>query len=972
MNKFITRLLWVLCAFCIASCDDEIDVPFGVVEDIDMFEGEHKSIEIPQGLQEFDSTPFTCYIKASDGTIIKRDGELVYNDDTPVIFMQKGLKDGMYHILYLEYDSAKPTSDKYKKAHFGLGCKVKIEGGKSIVLSKYNSKMKMYGSGTKDDEFIISSYSHLIDLTIAVEDGDEEACNATYRQITDIDMDYASYRCDSNFGWMPIGTAANPFRGTYIGASDGKIHTISNLWATTREMNGVGFFGYLLDAKIDSLNISNAKIMGDVAVGVIAGGVLQSGEERVASTISNCTVSNSVVSGYDELGYRNTMMMGGILGCVDLNSVAMVTSCTVDNTSVSATVNAGGIVGGTGIYTCLSINDCKTTSTSSVTSDYSGAGGMVGSCDTLYVNGCTNEAAIVGARKYSPSESGTAGFGAGGICGGSTISFITGSINKGGVSGYTGVGGIIGSTRITGSGTEADPLVFNNTYLRYCGNEGAVNGHDNVGGLCGEAQFGCYAGYNIGNVSGSGDYISGGVGNTSLAAAHNVVNTGRVTGNNFVSGIVSKTEFGSIAFSQNYGSVLTQNSNSTHAGGICALATNYTVLHHSGNFGNVTGYGNVGGIVGELGHVEDPSTVSHVSAFMVVADLTMAFVVGPAIGQVVETTAGIVKKVIKVGSVSVSLAMAGVDMGLIVYPWVAHYAEEEWDALNTNISESVNENMQKISEKLTQLRGDDGRKYALYSGISPTTITTNYTNATNEQLNYYTTASNDSIINANINDKRDVLAEVVSQEIEKCNKIHSAVAGVAVGINAIVTVAAAVASGGASLVFECMGYAATMVGGAATISQLINESTANAVIVSQCINAGDVSTPDTDKLYRVGGLVGHLADHGQVYDCLNTAGVRGGHLVGTAEKDSEIRRCGSIWMNSSNVSTSANLFYRTYGAEYSDLLILDNISHTDGSTILMEDLTHADAYPWSIGASERWHIPEGAAFAIPYKSEMCN
>lgn len=972
MNKFITRILCMLCIVGITSCNDEIDAPSGNIEGEDSFVGTHKSIEIAEGLHDFEESPFTCYIKAPDGSIIKREGEVVKNEKVATIYMDQGLTDGTYHILYLEYDLAKPTSEKHKKAHYGLGCAVKIENGRSTLLSKYNSKMKMYGSGTKGDEFIISSYSHLIDLTFAIEDGDEEAINANYRQIIDIDMDYASYRCDSNFGWMPIGTASNPFRGTYVGASDGEIHTISNIWATTRDMNGVGFFGYLLDAKIDSLNITNAKMMGDAAVGVVAGVVLQSGDERVSTTISNCTVSNSVVSGFEELGHRNTMMMGGILGCVDLNSVAMVTSCTVDNTSISASVNAGGIVGGTGLYTCLSINDCKTTSSCSVTSDYSGAGGMVGSCDTLLINGCQNEAPIVGARLYSPSESGTAGFGVGGIVGGSTVSYITASINKGSVSGYTGVGGIIGSTRAAGAGTKSDPMMYNNTYLRYCGNEGAVNGNDNVGGLCGEAQFGCYGGYNTGNVTGKGNYVSGGVANTSLAVAHNTVNTGNISGQNFVSGVVSKTEFGSVAFSQNYGSV-TAKSGSTHTGGVCAIATNYSVFHHSGNFGKVTGYGNVGGIVGELGHVDGIDGLTIASTVMVVADMTMAFFAGPIIGMAIEGTAGIVKRVIQTVNVGITMIFAGIDEGLAIYPWTQHYDEEEWDSLTTEISQTVDENIKTIEAKIETLRSDNGRKFALYEGLSAKTITDNYSEVMKEHHSYYTTGSNDSIINANINIKRDDLAAEVKDDMKTTSIIHTALSAIAVAAAAVFTTVATFATGGASTIFTALGMGATLFGSGVSVSSMICDTTENAVIVSQCVNGGDVVTPDADNLYRVGGIVGHLSDHGQVYDCLNTAGVKGGHLVGTAENKSKIHRCISVWKNSTPVSNTANLFYRAYGADYGDLLILDDNTYMPGDgcgTISMSDLTNGSVYPWNVGNGEKWHVPDGASFAIPYKSEM--
>lgn len=922
MNKFITRLLRLLSLVMLlgfTSCEDDVAMPTGDTDVEDVFVGTHRTIAIPQGLNEFPDSLFTCYMTAPDGSTIKRKGEIVYEDKIPTILMETGLKDGIYRLLYLEYKQGKPFNEMFPNAHYGLGCSVKIENGRSHVLNKFNSKMNLYGRGTEAEPFIISSYSHLLDLTFAIEDGDSLACNSVYRQVADIDMNYASYRSDNNFGWMPIGTAANPFRGTYIGAStDGTIHTITNLWATTKDMKGVGFFGYLLDAKIDSLNIVSAKIKGDAAVGVVAGCVLQSGDKRTSSTISNCTVPSSVVSGYNDEGERNTVMMGGVLGCVELNAMAMINSCKVDGTTVSATINAGGIVGGTGLYTNLSINKCETTETSSVTSDYSGAGGMVGSCDTLQIISCKNKAPIVGARCYNPSESGTAGIGAGGLVGGSTVSFITTSINEGSVSGYTGVGGIIGSTRAAGSGTESDPMMYNNTYLRYCGNEGNVSGNDNVGGLCGEAQFGCYGGYNTGNISGKGNYISGGVGNTSLAVVHNSVNSGNISGSNFVSGLVSKTEFGSIAFSHNYGSV-TAGSGSSYAGGVCALATNYSVFHHSGNFGKVTGYGNVGGIVGELGNTDDISGLNIASTVMVAADFASAFIVGPAIGYVIEEVAGVAKYVAQAASIGVTVVLAGIDSGLVIYPWTVHYDEQEWNELITDLRETASDDIAKINSKLKELRGNGNA--VIYEGISNATLKTNYVDVIDSQLEYYTTGSNDSIINANINDKRDELANEVSNSVKTTNIVHTALSAVAIAATAVCSIASAVATGGVSTIFSALGMVSTIFGCGVSTSSLICETAENAVIVSQCVNAGDVVTNDTNNLYHVGGLVGHLGDYGMVYDCLNTAGVRGGHFVGTAESKSEIRRCVSLWKNSSTVSITSNLIYRSHGATYDDLVI---------------------------------------------------
>ena len=188
MRKKIARLLGLFVAFAIVvACDDDIKIPSGDSSDVDLFVGDHKTIEIPEGLQNFTQSHFTCYIKAPDGSVIKRAGELVV-DNIPTIHMDEGLMDGTYQLLYLEYDLENPTSEQFKNAHFGLGCSVKIENGRSIILNKYSSSVGMFGRGTEEDPYIVSSYSHLIDITCGIDDGNDEMIEAVYRQTVDIDM----------------------------------------------------------------------------------------------------------------------------------------------------------------------------------------------------------------------------------------------------------------------------------------------------------------------------------------------------------------------------------------------------------------------------------------------------------------------------------------------------------------------------------------------------------------------------------------------------------------------------------------------------------------------------------------------------------------------------------------------------------------------------------------------------------------
>ena len=91
--------------------------------------------------------------------------------------------------------------------------------------------------------------------------------------------------------WEPIGTQANPFKGTF----DGGDNTISNL--VVEGENNVGLFGYATSATIKNVKINNANVKGTDCVGAIAGQVYST------SLIDNCHVSGLIqVEGQTNVG----------------------------------------------------------------------------------------------------------------------------------------------------------------------------------------------------------------------------------------------------------------------------------------------------------------------------------------------------------------------------------------------------------------------------------------------------------------------------------------------------------------------------------------------------------------------------------------------------------------------------------------------------------------------------------------------
>lgn len=91
--------------------------------------------------------------------------------------------------------------------------------------------------------------------------------------------------------WIPIGTSANPFKGTF----DGGDNTISDLNVVGE--NNVGLFGYADNATIKNVKLENVNVKGTDCVGAIAGQVYST------SLIDNCHVSGSIqVEGQTNVG----------------------------------------------------------------------------------------------------------------------------------------------------------------------------------------------------------------------------------------------------------------------------------------------------------------------------------------------------------------------------------------------------------------------------------------------------------------------------------------------------------------------------------------------------------------------------------------------------------------------------------------------------------------------------------------------
>jgi hypothetical protein len=156
-----------------------------------------------------------------------------------------------------------------------------------------------------------------------------------------------------------------------------------------------------------------------------------------------------------------------------------------------------------------------------------------------------------------------------------------------------------------------------------CSNACAVSGSGRVGGVCGYSPSSSSSSlsfsssitdcHNTGSVTGSGDYVGGVCGYSSISMT-DCHNTGSVSGSRDYAGGVCGYFLGSIIIAcRNAGSVL----GSDGVGGVCGVSTTYTgssFVTACYNTGSVTGTGNgVGGVCG-ISSSYDASTFSSITA----------------------------------------------------------------------------------------------------------------------------------------------------------------------------------------------------------------------------------------------------------------------------------------------------------------------------------------------------------------------
>lgn len=273
----------------------------------------------------------------------------------------------------------------------------------------------MTGSGTSGDPYVIYNVTDLQNMN------NNKA--AYYKLANDIDAS-ATSGWNGGAGFVPVGTVAAPFTGHF----NGNNYTIDGLYINRGSTTHCGMFGYVTEATIGNVTLSDFYVKGQGAVGGLIGYIYQDttvtyirvyGEcLATANGVGGCIgqISDTHTLGYSYVTYcyayatvtstPNTADAGCFIGIAGYGAV--ISSCASDGQSYGH-VDTGGFVGsgGGGMTNCYSrahvyMRDNGTIGGGQYGGGFGGAVGPVVNCYStgmvtcLDVHGCADLGGFTG------------------------------------------------------------------------------------------------------------------------------------------------------------------------------------------------------------------------------------------------------------------------------------------------------------------------------------------------------------------------------------------------------------------------------------------------------------------------------------------------------------------------------------------------------------------------------------------------
>jgi len=401
-----------------------------------------------------------------------------------------------------------------------------------IFIYAQNPVPPSAGDGTVGNPYQIATLDNLYWIANDAANWDEH-----YVQISDIDASpTAGWFPDGSggfYGWVPIGTEAVTFTGSY----NGQNFDITGIYLNRTSIDYTGLFGYLGGDSVFLKNIDLISVNTNGGVnysGGLAGCYWYDGTV-LNPTIENCSVSGTVSGGWG---------VGGLIGTIyEKMNISKCTSSVTINCPDAESV--GCLIG----YNYIGIVSECSSSGNTTGNDYTG--GLIGYNEYGTVTYCFATGAVTGSGNCT-----------GGLIGYHEYSAITGCYASGNVSNPEGyyVGGLVGYNYTWDYGIE-------NSYA-----EGDVSGYSSVGGLVGENQGLISECYSMGNIT-AGGYYSGGLAGKNVNSIADCYSHGNVTGFSSVGGLAGANWYSGNTISNCYSTGTV--SGTTNVGGF--IGSNYYV-----------------------------------------------------------------------------------------------------------------------------------------------------------------------------------------------------------------------------------------------------------------------------------------------------------------------------------------------------------------------------------------------------------
>ncbi len=352
----------------------------------------------------------------------------------------------------------------------------------TIDFTYLNADQFAGGSGTEEAPWLIETAENLDNVRsyLGNDHGDKH-----FLQIADIDLGVAPW--DEGEGWLPIGDEDNAFYGSY----DGGGYEVTGMTINRPESDKQGLFGFLRNAHVTDLGVTDADVLGQTFIGALSGHIFQS---NVSLSYSTGTIegtgnaigglvgrnNQSVIEhSYSHASAEGNGSAGGLVGS---------SNSTIENSYSTGDVTGEDYVGGlVGISTAEATYIFNSYSSSNVTgNDY--VGGLAGSFEYGTLE-----------QSYSTGDVDGGDY-VGGLAGVNFYAIIKNTYSRSSVSG-TRVGGLVGMN------FEGQVI---NSY-----SAGALNGSQVQGGLIMSSSFGVvYDSYWDVDLSGTTSSPGGGEGRT--------------------------------------------------------------------------------------------------------------------------------------------------------------------------------------------------------------------------------------------------------------------------------------------------------------------------------------------------------------------------------------------------------------------------------------------------------------------------